>query len=259
MSRQSLTAVRSQAGFTLVELAVVMIIIGLLIGGVLKGQELVKNAQITATVAQVKGIDAATSTFRDMYNGIPGDLLAAATRLPGCTTSPACAAAAATAAGLGNGQLNSAPDAAPGSEATGYFTQLALADLLTGVNTAATVAQCTAWAQCYPEAKAGSGAGLQAGYFGGGAVALGFALAASPAPRGLYLTIQTGPNTAAATVAAQQALTANQAARIDAKIDDGRPQTGSVVGGGAAACQTGTAYNEALASADCNLFLRIQG
>jgi prepilin-type N-terminal cleavage/methylation domain-containing protein len=49
----------SQAGFTLVELAIVMIIIGLLIAGVLKGQELIANARVTSTVAQVKAIDAA--------------------------------------------------------------------------------------------------------------------------------------------------------------------------------------------------------
>jgi prepilin-type N-terminal cleavage/methylation domain-containing protein len=55
---------RPQAGFTLVELAIVMIIIGLLIAGVLKGQALIANAQVTATVAQVKAIEAATSTFK---------------------------------------------------------------------------------------------------------------------------------------------------------------------------------------------------
>ena len=62
----------SQAGFTLVELAIVMIIIGLLIAGVLKGQELIGNARVTATVAQIKGIDAATSTFKDTYSDLPG-------------------------------------------------------------------------------------------------------------------------------------------------------------------------------------------
>jgi prepilin-type N-terminal cleavage/methylation domain-containing protein len=252
MSRQRLTAVRSQAGFTLVELAVVMIIIGLLIGGVLKGQELVKNAQITATVAQIKGIDAATSAFRDMYSGIPGDLLNAGTRIAGCTAaaSPVCNAAA----GTGNGQLSTAPTVAPGTEASAYFVQLALADLLSGIDTAAATT-CGSWGLCYPEAKAGSGAGLQIGYFAGGALGT----AAAAAPRGHYLTIQTGPQTGQGTTAGAQALTPNQAARIDSKVDDGRPGTGSVVSGGAAACINGTAYAENIASADCNLFLRIQG
>ena len=64
----------SQAGFTLVELAIVMIIIGLLIAGVLKGQELIGNARVTSTVAQIKAIDAATSTFKDTYAALPGDM-----------------------------------------------------------------------------------------------------------------------------------------------------------------------------------------
>jgi prepilin-type N-terminal cleavage/methylation domain-containing protein len=54
---------RAQAGFTLVELAIVMIIIGLLIAGVLKGQALIQNAQVTSTVAQVKATEAAISTL----------------------------------------------------------------------------------------------------------------------------------------------------------------------------------------------------
>ena len=58
---------RAQAGFTLVELAIVMIIIGLLIAGILKGQQLIGNAKVTSQVAQIKGIDAATSTFKDMW------------------------------------------------------------------------------------------------------------------------------------------------------------------------------------------------
>jgi prepilin-type N-terminal cleavage/methylation domain-containing protein len=79
---------RAQAGFTLVELAIVMIIIGLLIAGVLKGQQLIGNAKVTAQVAQVKSIDAATSTFKDMYAALPGDISNASTRLPNCGAAP---------------------------------------------------------------------------------------------------------------------------------------------------------------------------
>ena len=77
-----------QSGFTLVELAIVMIIIGLLIGGILKGQELIANAQTTATVAQLKGIDGALSTFRDKYSTLPGDMLSPNTRLRDCNAAP---------------------------------------------------------------------------------------------------------------------------------------------------------------------------
>ena len=78
----------SQKGFTLVELAIVMIIIGLLISGILKGQELVESARVAATVTQIKGIDAAISTFRDKYQALPGDIANPGARLPECAAYP---------------------------------------------------------------------------------------------------------------------------------------------------------------------------
>jgi len=80
----------TQKGFTLVELAIVMTIIGLLIGGILKGQELMENARVTATVAQIKSYEAAMTSFKDMYQSVPGDMLNAGTRLQGCPTVNAC-------------------------------------------------------------------------------------------------------------------------------------------------------------------------
>lgn len=65
-------------GMTLIELAVVMVIIGLLLGGVLLGRELVEAAEIRATVSQVESINAAATTFRLKYGGVPGDLHASA-------------------------------------------------------------------------------------------------------------------------------------------------------------------------------------
>ncbi|MEJ0009128.1 MAG: prepilin-type N-terminal cleavage/methylation domain-containing protein [Alphaproteobacteria bacterium] len=61
-------------GFTLVELAIVLVIIGLLVGGVLTGADLIKSAQINATVSDMQSYTAAAMTFRDKYGGIPGDL-----------------------------------------------------------------------------------------------------------------------------------------------------------------------------------------
>ena len=90
---------RAQAGFTLVELAIVMIIIGLLIAGVLKGQALIQNAQVTSTVAQTKAIEAATTTFRDTYNALPGDMTTPNTKLPNCAAT--CLAMLAGANGDG--------------------------------------------------------------------------------------------------------------------------------------------------------------
>ncbi|MDM8568835.1 prepilin-type N-terminal cleavage/methylation domain-containing protein [Thiotrichales bacterium HSG1] len=63
----------NQRGFTLVEIAIVMVIIGLLLGGVLKGQEIVKNARIKNLENDFTGITAAIFSYQDRYRALPGD------------------------------------------------------------------------------------------------------------------------------------------------------------------------------------------
>lgn len=69
-----------QSGFTLVEIAIVMVIIGLLLGGVLKGQELVENARLKRVVTDLQGVQAAYYGYMDRYKAMPGDDLRATTR-----------------------------------------------------------------------------------------------------------------------------------------------------------------------------------
>lgn len=63
-----------QQGFTLVEIAVVLVIIGLLLGGVLKGQELIASARVRNLADQQAGIQAAYFGFIDRYRAVPGDM-----------------------------------------------------------------------------------------------------------------------------------------------------------------------------------------
>ena len=65
----------NQSGFTLVEIAIVLIIIGLLLGGVLKGQELVSNAKIKGVVNNMTGLQTAYNAYIDRYRAVPGDEL----------------------------------------------------------------------------------------------------------------------------------------------------------------------------------------
>jgi len=70
----NIKACKTSNGFTLVELSIVLVIIGLIVGGVLVGQDLIKSAEIRATISQYEKYNSAVHTFQTKYNGIPGDL-----------------------------------------------------------------------------------------------------------------------------------------------------------------------------------------
>jgi prepilin-type N-terminal cleavage/methylation domain-containing protein len=93
---------RKQRGFTLVEIAIVLVIIGLLLGGVLKGQEMIENARIKSVVGDMNGISAAYNSYMDRYRAIPGDENTATLSGRGW---------GGTAAGNGNGVLGTLPGA----------------------------------------------------------------------------------------------------------------------------------------------------
>jgi prepilin-type N-terminal cleavage/methylation domain-containing protein len=74
-----------QGGFTLIEIAIVLVIIGLLLGGVLKGQELITSARVRNMISQQDGIKAAYFGFLDRYRALPGDYSAAVGNIKGVT------------------------------------------------------------------------------------------------------------------------------------------------------------------------------
>ena len=96
MKRQS----SKQSGFTLVEIAIVLVIIGLLLGGVLKGQELITSAKGKALDNDKAGIVAAFTSYTDRYKALAGDDLTASARF----TTEKCGGAACLN-GSGNGAL----------------------------------------------------------------------------------------------------------------------------------------------------------
>ncbi len=69
-----------QKGFTLVEIAIVLVIIGLLLGGILKGQEMITQAKIKNMIGDFTGIAAAYHGYQDRYRAMPGDDNRAAAR-----------------------------------------------------------------------------------------------------------------------------------------------------------------------------------
>jgi prepilin-type N-terminal cleavage/methylation domain-containing protein len=77
--KDSFRGMQKQAGFTLIEIAIVLVIIGLLVGGVLQGQSLIENARVKQAVKDFNGTAAAMFGYQDRYGAIPGDEGPAAT------------------------------------------------------------------------------------------------------------------------------------------------------------------------------------
>ena len=65
--------IKRQSGFTLVEIAIVLVIIGLLLGGILKGQEMITQAKIKNIINDFNSIFAAMNSYQDRYHALPGD------------------------------------------------------------------------------------------------------------------------------------------------------------------------------------------
>lgn len=86
-------------GFTLVELAVSMVLIGIVMVAILKGTELIENSRIIKMVSQLNSYQVATKNFRNVYGELPGDLRAPSVKLQDCTSTQ-CAAS-----GNGDGKI----------------------------------------------------------------------------------------------------------------------------------------------------------
>lgn len=229
-------SMHEEKGFTLVELAVVMVIIGLLIGGILKGQEMIANQKINSTITQIKALDAATSTFIDMYDAFPGDMADAQDRLSGCTAN--------CDEGDGDGLLNDPPTALAGDESYHFGRHLAAADLVGGVAVEAADEDAVVETEL-------NGRYLLPGYTAGGADGLN-----AEAKGGHYFIISTDE-----TATAGDALTGLEAARIDRKLDDGQATTGAVFGEDAA-CESGALadqYEEVDGTRQCDIWIRFNG
>jgi prepilin-type N-terminal cleavage/methylation domain-containing protein len=111
---------RNQSGFTLIEIAIVLVIIGLLLGGVLKGQELINSAKVKNLATDFKNIPIYIYGYQDKYKALPGDDLKATTHLP-----PPGGAVVITN-GDGNGIIDGAWNATTG-ESFQFWQQVRLA------------------------------------------------------------------------------------------------------------------------------------
>ncbi len=120
---------RRQRGFTLVEIAVVLVIIGLLLGAILKGQELVENSRVKNAANDFSSVRAAANGYLDRYRSLPGDDGPIAT-LVGRGTGWTPVAVAGNRDGAIGATAN--PFAAPTGEHLGFWQQLRASGFLTG-------------------------------------------------------------------------------------------------------------------------------
>ena len=124
----------NQSGFTLVEIAIVLVIIGLLLGGVLKGQELINSAKVKNLANDFRNIPTMVFAYQDKFRAIPGDDRAATAHLGGtavCARDATCPTP--SPAGLGDGRLNGSWIGAGQTDETYMFWQhVRLANIATG-------------------------------------------------------------------------------------------------------------------------------
>lgn len=126
---------RKQAGFTLIEIAIVLVIIGLLLGGVLKGQELINSAKVKNMVGDFRTVSSLAYGYQDRFKALPGDQTQAQLDLAfGAGVAAACAPPAAAGQCVqNNGRIDGAWNAAAVTDETFVFWQhVRLANLASG-------------------------------------------------------------------------------------------------------------------------------
>lgn len=215
--------------FSLVELSIVLVILGLLTGGVLTGQSLIRAAELRSITTDFQRYISAVQAFRDKYFAMPGDM-ANATSFWG-KDNTYCAAHTGTAAtpGTCNGDGDGMMDIASGATVTGEFfrfwQQLALAGLVegnfTGISGSGGAAHSIPSTNV-PKSKISNG-GWSVYY-----VASGYAGNAEWFA-GTYLNTLVFGATTTTDITYNMIIKPEEAWNIDTKMDDGKPASGKVM------------------------------
>ena len=225
-------------GFTLIELSIVLVIIGLLVGGVLTGQNLIKAAEARAQISQIDRFNTAVNTFQEKYGALPGDMTASTAAQFGFAARGIYAGE-----GDGNGLLQGVSQngySNPGGinygagETVMFWSDLTYANglninLIEGnfnqaSSTSVTGVNSSLLPQYFPSAKLGSGNYVY--------VYSGWYFTDTWVTDGINyfgLSAVSSINAPWYTLAGNAGLTVQQAYSIDMKVDDGLPQSGNVL------------------------------
>lgn len=258
-------------GFTLVEVAIVLVILGLLTGGILAGQSLIRASELRSVSTEQLRYDSAATAFRDRYLVAPGDFRDA-TKYWGlqvvhslCVSNSGISAASSpgTCDGNGDGMLAAAGAVSQSGEFAQFWRHLALAGLIEGTYTglAGSGGLVHSTADNAPRSK------LSNGYWGiqrwGGPLT-----GTASFFNGTYENCLVFGGLHATESPATPILKPEEAWNIDTKLDDGKPGTGkmnvrarvlcAVAADGSAlttsaadAAKLDSRYNLALATAVC--------
>lgn len=226
-----------QRGFTLIELSIVLVIVGLIIGGVLVGKDMVRQAELRATMTQIEKYNTAVSVFRSKFGGFPGDLRQSKTAAFGLFTFTG----GAIGMGDGNGWIEGA-HATDYSERTAigeplaFWQHLAETSLIEGsfgvsgnsiivANTGAVTNDVVDIEESLPPAKLGRG--------------MFVAVYAREGENFYEINAVTGIDTTGNYTASNPQLIPRDLYYIDSKVDDSMPNTGAITAAGGTVGQLG--------------------
>jgi prepilin-type N-terminal cleavage/methylation domain-containing protein len=202
---------RNQSGFTLIEIAIVLVIIGLLLGGVLKGQELINSAKVKNLANDFKNIPVYIYGYQDKYKVLPGDDNQVVAHL-GASAIP-CGATVANKCSPGNGLIEGPWNATTlANESYVFWQHIRLADLAPGSTDTSAGAMTT----YIPTNAVGGIIGLQSGTTDVALTPIKDNAATPAAIRGAYIICSAG-------------ILGKFAKQLDAQLDDGVLDTGSMM------------------------------
>ena len=190
---------RSQRGFTLIEIAIVLVIIGLLLGAVIRGQELLDNARVKLYAGDFRNVQVQFYGYQARFKTLPGDDAMVTTHVPGAT------AATTPAGSIGNGVIDGAWNTTTDSDETCLIWQHMR---MAGFASETTAVNCAAGAEYWPK--------------NGNTGQIGFQSNVTLA------TFSTGNGPPGAYVICSSNIPGKYVLQLDTLLDDGNPATGAL-------------------------------
>ena len=124
----------SKQGFTLLELSIVLVIIGLIIGGITVGADMIRSAELSSVVSEVNKFSTSVNTFKLKYNALPGDMKNATLYWGKDNTNCSAHTGAVATPGTCNGDADGKIDRTNSDlgESLRFWQHLALSEIISG-------------------------------------------------------------------------------------------------------------------------------